>query len=320
MAFLGVMVFLDTFKLIKLRSILMAIGIGCLASIICLFANRWLLDLLSIKTVIFTRYAAPVVEEFFKSLLIVYLIRARKVGFLVDSAIYGFAIGTGFALIENIYYLSAIDSANMLLWVLRGFGTAFMHGGTAAIFAIVSKSLTERRASEKVMLFLPGFAFAVVIHSIFNHFVLPAVISTVLNLVVLSILVLLVFERSERKTRDWLGVGFDADAQMLEMVISGEIADTRIGRYLEFVKTKFPGSVVADMLCYLRVYLELAMRAKGILMMKEAGIKVTADEEVNSMLSELKYLEGSIGKTGKLAIHPLLHTGSRDLWQISMLK
>jgi hypothetical protein len=30
-------------------------------------------------------------------------------------------------------------------------------------------------------------------------------------------------------------------------------------------------------------------------------------------------LEKNIGKTGKLAIAPFLHTGSRDLWQLHLL-
>jgi len=36
--------------------------------------------------------------------------------------------------------------------------------------------------------------------------------------------------------------------------------------------------VVADLLCYLRLHTELALRAKGILMMRESGFEATIDE------------------------------------------
>ena len=83
------------------------------------------------------------------------MIRAHKVGFLVDAAIYGFAIGAGFAVIENIYYLHPLDQSNVMVWLIRGCGTAVMHGGTTAIFAILSKSMRDRHA-KKMPVFMPG--------------------------------------------------------------------------------------------------------------------------------------------------------------------
>ena len=86
---------------------------------------------------------APVSEEFFKILFVVYLIQSKKVGFAVDSAILGFAVGAGFAIIENIYYLSVLTDTGLLTWFVRGFGTAVMHGGTTAIAAVVAAACSS---------------------------------------------------------------------------------------------------------------------------------------------------------------------------------
>ena len=83
--------------------------------------------------------------------------RTHKIGFMVDSAIYGFAVGAGFAFVENIYYLQSLENANLFLWIIRGFGTAVMHGGTTAVFAILSKTLTDGKSSSAFYLF---FAWA----------------------------------------------------------------------------------------------------------------------------------------------------------------
>jgi hypothetical protein len=94
---------------------------------------------------------------------------------------------------------------------------------------------------------------------------------------------------------------------------------TPTGRYLHTLKERFHGPVVGDLLCYLRLYTELALRAKGILMMRENGFEVPVDEATRAKFAEMRYLEGSRGKTGLLALHPMLHMSHKDLWQLYML-
>ncbi|MGI8896222.1 MAG: GAF domain-containing protein [Casimicrobiaceae bacterium] len=69
-----------------------------------------------------------------------------------------------------------------------------------------------------------------------------------------------------------------------------------------------------------RLHTELALRAKGILMMRENGFHIPADEATRARFAELHYLERSIGKTGLLALKPMLQGSSKDLWQLHMLE
>jgi RsiW-degrading membrane proteinase PrsW (M82 family) len=317
--FLAVLIFLDSYKLVKLSSVLSTILFGGVAAVIAFAANQALLNWGRIDEVVYPRYIAPIIEEACKAVYLFYLVRSKKIGFMVDAAIHGFALGAGFAFIENIYYLQSLQSSNLFLWIMRGFGTAIMHGGTTAVLGIVAKGLSERHASDRMRFFLPGLGLAVLIHSFFNHFLLPPVLSTASLLIALPLIIVVVFAQSERATRHWLGIGFDTDMELLEMIDSGKIAETKIGAYLQSLKEHFPGTMVADMLCLLRIHVELAMRAKGTLLMRGAGFRMTLDPEIKEKFDELKYLEKSIGKTGQLAIAPFLHTSSRDLWQLYML-
>jgi hypothetical protein len=72
-------------------------------------------------------------------------------------------------------------------------------------------------------------------------------------------------------------------------------------------------------MCLLRLNAELAVRAKGVLMIREAGFDAPPDPTVKDKLVELQYLEKSIGTTGLRALHPFMHTGTRDLWQLTVL-
>lgn len=318
-AFLAALIVLDSYKLVRFSAVVQTILVGCVAAFLSLLLNSWFLTVLPLDIRLYSRYLAPLVEELCKAAYLVYLIKSKKVGFMVDGAIYGFAIGAGFAFVENIYYLYSLQSANILLWIVRGFGTAVMHGGTTAIVGIISMNLLERQSFEGFTIFLPGLGLAVVFHSVFNHFILPPIVTTISLLIILPLLIIFIFELSEKATRDWLGVGFDTDVELLEMITSGQISETRIGNYLYGFKRKFPGPIVADMLCLLRIHLELAIRAKGILLMRKTGFKTSPDPEIKEKFEELNYLEKHIGKTGKLAMLPFLHTNSRDLWQLYIL-
>jgi hypothetical protein len=107
---------------------------------------------------------------------------------------------------------------------------------------------------------------------------------------------------------------------MIELIDSGELSAAPMGRYLATLRARFEGAVAADLLCYLRVHTELAMRAKGVLMMREAGFEVPIDADTRARLAELAYLEKSIGRTGLLAVRPLVASNQRDLWQLGLLR
>jgi hypothetical protein len=311
---------LDSYKLVRGRSLAAAIVSGFVAAAVSLGVNLLLMKGLSIPTITYARYVAPPVEESLKAAYVVYLIRNRRVGFMVDAAIMGFAAGAGFAIIENAYYFEALGGSRVLIWIVRGFGTAVMHGGTTAIFALMSKSLFDRREQRGLLVYLPGFVAAVLLHSFYNHFLLSPVVSTVLIHVTLPLVVLAVFYRSERSTRRWLGSQFDTDQELMEIINSGRVSDTHLGVFFRSMKEAFPPETVVDMVCYLRLHVELAISAKGLLLMRKAGFNPAPAPDVEQKLAELKHLERVIGKTGQLAIHPLVHAGHRELWQIHMLE
>ncbi|MDH3373746.1 MAG: PrsW family intramembrane metalloprotease [Gammaproteobacteria bacterium] len=317
--FLMILMYMDSYKLVHLKTVLCVIVAGALITVVAYFVNGFLLEQLQIDFSIFTRYVSPLTEESLKAMVIVWLFRMNRIGFLVDSAIMGFAVGTGFAVVENFYYLQSAGDAHVAVWIVRGFGTAIMHGGVMAIFAIVSQALTERNIKINPMFYLPGLVVAITLHSVFNHFVLPPILMTMTYLILLSPLLAVVFRKSAEHLHEWLELDFDADALLLQQINSGEFTESKVGRFLDDLRSKFEGPVVVDMLCYLRLYTELALRAKGVLMMRENGLDAPVGERTREKFTEMEFLEDSIGKTGVLAMRPFLHMTRKDLWQLYVL-
>ena len=319
LVFLAALVYFDSFKLVSLRVVVAAMAIGAAAAGASYFLNGILLDGLRVEFVTYSRYVSPWLEEVLKGAVLVYLIRSRRIGMLVDGAIFGFAIGSGFALVENLYYLATRPDAHVVVEIVRGFGTAIMHGGATAIFAIVSVAVAEKRPEAHMLVFLPGLWAAVTLHSGFNHLLAKPVLATLGILLALPPLMQFVFARSEKALRDWLDADLDSDIELLELINSHEFSESHVGTYLHSLREKFRGEVVADMLCYMRLHVELALRAKGLILLRESGLEAPIDEETREKLAEIQYLERSIGRTGRIAMRPVLPMSSKDLWQIYML-
>jgi protease PrsW len=320
LVFLLALVLIDSFKLVPTWMIVRAVAGGAAAALAAGVLHAWLFDASGLSSASFSRYVAPVTEETLKLIVLIYPLTRRQVGFLVDAAILGFSVGAGFALIENVEYLRALPERQIWLWIARGFGTAILHATTAAVMALAAKALSDWYPRRGLYLVVPGWAAAVTLHSAFNHALVSPLLAAALLMLALPLVVVTLFAQSDRMTREWVGDGLDLDMALLQLVTSTDFGNTRIGRYLTELKSRFPGPVVADMFCLLRLELELSIRAKGMLLAREAGLEVPVDDDLRARLVERRYLQRTIGRTGLLALRPLHVTSGRDDWHRYLLR
>src|SRR5206468_4167920 len=104
MAFLYGVHWLDLYGSDRPGIVLGCVAWGLVAFLLSFLANRFCIDILGLGRPWVTTRTAPFVEEAFKSLVLVYLVRRGKLAYFVDGAIYGFAVGIGFAIIEDLRY------------------------------------------------------------------------------------------------------------------------------------------------------------------------------------------------------------------------
>jgi RsiW-degrading membrane proteinase PrsW (M82 family) len=317
--FLAMLQALDSYKLVSSRTVLAALGAGAVVAALCFAINTFIFRQFPGYQDQYSRFGAPLVEEIAKAVYWIFLIATARVAFMADSAICGFAVGAGFALVENISYLRLLQGSDLRIWILRGFGTAVMHGGVAALGAIISAYLLESRQWHGARLFAPGLVVAFGLHSSFNQSLRFPVASMVAAVLGLPVILGFVLYFSERSLRRWLGGKMDRDIDILDMIGSHEFQQTPVGAYLMSLQEAFPPGLRGDMLSLLQLTTELSVRAKSDLMLREVGLEVPRDPELESMFAELRYLEKSIGPTGMLAVRPLLAQTPRDLWEMHRL-
>jgi RsiW-degrading membrane proteinase PrsW (M82 family) len=293
---------------------------GGAIAVLCSVINGYAIDSLGLDLSRYSRFVAPLIEELLKATVIVFLFRANRIGFLIDAGILGFAVGAGFSLVENLYYLATVHDAHYGVWIVRGFGTAIMHGGATALFAIIAEVLTERHRKMNPLLYLPGLIVAFLLHSIFNHFPVSPILATAVTLLILPTILFLLFERNEATIHNFLELDFAAHRRLLKQIRNGEFSGCEAGRFLHDMKEKLAGPVAEEMIEYFCLHTELVLSAESILLAREQGVDMEVGREIQDKLRAMHKLEQHIGRAGLRTLRPHLKFTAKDMWEVHLLE
>jgi len=318
--FLLGLIYLDSFKLVGFSTVAGVLLLGAATGVASYFISGPVMDALHVDFPHYSRYVAPTVEECLKAAAMFYLFARNRVGFMVDAAILGVAIGAGFSLFENVYYAYVFPDANVLVWSVRGFGTAIMHGGVSAVFGVSAQALSQRHATFNPLNYVPGLLLAISLHTLYNLLVAWPFQSTAATIVVLPMVLLFVFDKSEHEVHNWLVHDYESHEYLLEDIQNGNFAHSEAGRFITDLAAKFSNAVVADIFAYLKLHTELVLRAEQLLLARESGRDIAIAPADREHFATLRKLERKIGKTAMLTIWPHLKFSHQELWELHQLE
>src|SRR3954471_7519096 len=211
LAMLSVFVWLDAFKLMSLREVFFLLLMGAIAALAAYPISGQFIDTLPIGFSAYSRYVAPWIEEALKAIVMIGLFRFNRIGYKLDAVISGFAVGAGFSVVENIIYLTIYPDYGAGTWLVRGLGTAVMHGTTLAILAAIAHELAERETRGAAASFnfspwwfVPGFLVAVAIHMLFNQFPDRPMLAMLGAIVFAPVALILIFGFGTSEAQSWL--------------------------------------------------------------------------------------------------------------------
>ncbi|HEX5265121.1 MAG TPA: PrsW family glutamic-type intramembrane protease [Phenylobacterium sp.] len=318
---------LDVFRLVSTGSVVAYAAAGAALAALSYVANGHVMDGLPIGFTDYSRYVAPVIEETLKALIIVGLFALDRIGFKLDAAIAGFAVGAGFSVFENGYYLWLFREANLGVWIVRGFGTAVMHGGATALFAVITHEFSEHQAHRQgrhsrlyPWVFIPGLAVAIVVHSAFNHLPGDPLLAMLAAMVVIPITLLAVFSKGGATAHDWLEHDHEGHAQMLADIREGRFAETPDGRAIAATAARFPPRLRADVGAWIELQLTLVLRAEELILAFERGERPEVGAAEHAQFQRLHELGRTIGHAARHAILPHLRFSRSDLYEMHMLR
>ena len=139
---------------------------GIFVSVFSSEVNGLLSQLLSMDMYNITVIVTPVTEEIFKALPILYyaVVISDKRERLFTAAM---ALGIGFALLENAYFLLNSDNFGMLQAVIRAFGAGLMHG-MCTLLVGVGISFVKKKSKLFAVGTFGLLSTAIVYHGIYN--------------------------------------------------------------------------------------------------------------------------------------------------------
>ena len=306
---------LDNFSLVGIRDLMLLVGAGLLAAAACFGLFR-LTDPFVSERVSDSLY--PILEEAVKALPLWWLARRKKIAFFIDSVICGAAVGGGFSILENVLYL-LMGNLGMGTALFRGLEVALIHMGCSAIVAVAlmfTVRLLERRHARlpvkksdiTMSLFL--FFVAAILHILHNYLHPDPLLQFVVVFGSLGGLLVWVYQYDGDMIHRWLDRGLDKQVALMMDIQQGHLGETKTGQFLLSVKENFPAEVYFDIICYVQLYIELAVAAKSRFMTREAGLDEPLDEATRNryleQYAEFKNLEKALGQSAKMTVAPVV--------------
>lgn len=315
-------IWLDVFKLVSFRETVGLLLAGGAAAIVAYPISGYFLDALPIGFSNYSRFAAPWIEEGLKAVVIIALFRLNRVGLTLDAVIMGFAVGAGFSVVENIFYLVRFPELTASVWLVRGLGTAVMHGTSAAILAAVAHHFAVRElhheASDfhfRLWWFLPGYLAAVAIHTLFNQFPSQPLLAMLLTALAAPLALMAILRAGTTKAREWLALEEVAHRALLQKLESGAFPDKPGWRRIsELVERAGPqtGALIRE---YVTVLTRLILTEEEVLLQQsEDTHRVETDGK--TLFKRLHALRQELGSVTVHAVTSLLPFSRSDYWEV----
>jgi len=121
-----------------------------------------------------TLFNAPVLEQLLKATFLIWLASQMRLRSSIDGAVYGFAVGTGFAMAENLLYISGTPDRALGIALARVLSVSLMHAYTTAIIGTATGAslyMAQRAHAQRIALALLA---SIMLHAMFNRLVMTA--------------------------------------------------------------------------------------------------------------------------------------------------
>ena len=309
---------IDNFSLISVKRLLLLILCGMLTALACFALFQMTGKIIPESQ---SDSVNPIIEEMVKGIPLLWLAARKKIVFFIDSVICGAAVGGGFSILENIFYLLLGDQMGIGTVLFRGLEVALVHMGCSALVAAglmlivrmieYSRSRSVVKKSDIAMsVFL--LSEAPVLHLFHNTFHFVPLVQFVFVIGTLGGLLVWTYFYDVEMIHSWIDTGLDKQLDLLASIKTGRLDDTPTGKFLESVKDAFPPKDFFDIICYVQLHVELSVASRSRVMLRESGLEDNLPlsdemkEQIISQYIEYKTLEKRLGNAARMTIAPIV--------------
>ena len=315
-------IWLDVFKLVSFRETVGLLIVGGVAAIIAYPLSGYFLDTLPIGFSNYSRFAAPWIEEALKAVVIIGLFRINRIGLTLDAVIMGFAVGAGFSIVENVFYLVRFPDLSAPVWIVRGLGTAVMHGTTAAVLAAIAHRLAVRELHHeardfhfRLWWFVPAYLAAVAIHTLFNQFPSQPLLAMLVTTLVAPFALMAILRFGTTRARQWLAAEEEAHRALLEKLKAGAFPDRPGWRRIEKLVERAGPQTGALIREYVIVLTGLILAEEEVLLQQSEDTH-RVETDGRALFKRLHDLRRELGSVTIHAVTSVLPFSRSDYWEV----
>lgn len=316
--FLYIVKWLNFFETHRPKLIYIALAWGAVAFGLSYLVNHPLIPILGRPFVAIR--IGPSVEEIFKSLILLYLVRRSDYTYFVDGAIYGFAVGVGFAVAENMLYLSRVDvSTGVIIAITRAFSASVLHGSSTALVGMVIGGFPLGRIVHPLLTLIIGWALAIAYHTTYNDLAFKnygqmglIVISGIAfaGLLVVAAAIMWGLRRERRRLRKSLGRNTGVSEGEIGLVQRIEDLDLLLAP----VHKRFGESKREQVANVLILAAQLAMKQAQMKRTRDAELRTELAAEVSELKRQLKRQRHEVGMYAMTYARTLVPKTTWSLW------
>lgn len=269
-------------------------------------------------------FVVPIYEELLKSLILLYLFRHAKITYSVDGALYGFAIGTGFAIVENFGYIYGPPSEATIVALQRVFSANLVHAISSAVIGISLGMFYSKTSETRWQVPVIGFLLAIGQHMLYNN--IAYIINASDGIVPLGIVfvpglpgiffIRYFMQRGVKQSQDWIKEKLGIDNRMTQGEVSLIDRLTSSNDILFPVVERFGTETASkvEQLLYLQARLGIKRKSLDHVQNNE-GMRNSIETEIQEMQTEMEDVRHSIGAYKMLFIRGLFTKEMVSVWE-----
>lgn len=318
LVFLYLVRWLDLYASGSFKVLLVCLGWGVAAFFLALQINTFVGGIVGFGLLVVL--VAPIIEEILKSLAMVYLVRRPSFTYFVDGAIYGFAAGTAFAVLENLLYLSRSGVGEALFLALgRALSTSLMHGSATALVGISLGRLRYRRGYTRILSLVLGWAAAMSLHIAFNNALsrLPGTFSIAVAILLglggVGLVAAFIFwgiSQERRWLKETLGSSIGVSSQESAVVQQMSELDLLLTPINEQFGEEKRGQVEA----FLKLQAQLGIKQKQQEMTRDERQRRELSDRISSLKKEMDVLRREVGVYCMTYVRSILPPQTEPIW------
>lgn len=320
LAFLYTIFKLDLYKTGAFKYVILSFLFGGLSFVAAYYANPALVrgGVLSFYDTV--RFAAPVLEEIFKALILIYLVRRPNFTYFVDGAIYGFAVGMGFAIFENYQYVLTSADAGLNIAIGRVISTNLMHASASALVGIALGIGRFRRSNKQIPIIIGGLLLAMLLHIGFNNLVTRVGNGMMVLLFGAGVglgaagFIAYSIKRGLAEEKTWI----EEKLGMADRVTSNEAAAVqRLGDIKDLLVplvARFGEEKGRQIERFLVLQARLGILRKTLDMHQEEASKAATRQQMEELRVEMETIRRAVGSYCMMYLRSIFPEGSSPLW------